>query len=983
MAMHFRPLFLAVLCLFLAVTLTGQTPDTAIVRGQVFDQSRAAVPGVEITLTNGQTGLKRTATTDSIGQFAISGVPISGEYDISAQKSGFAPGQLSNIYLVSGGTATFNFVLKPSSEGTEITVTGIAGEIRTDMPQVGVQLTETQIGATPLLNRRITTLPLLNAANRPTISTGDLFTNQTLFTTNGAGRRQAWFEVDGGNGVDLWGRQTIMTSLPVDSLQEMTVLSNAFSAEYGHGVGSVVNIVSKTGSNSYHGSALFNWRPSAMSAKLSGFTAQNATSGAQIIGDNLKQAAATLGGPVGSSGKTHFFLSGEYSWQNRVSPVTSAVAPGSFVGHYRGWLGFARVDHQINEKNNVFLRLGADSFRDTNPSGAVGGNTLPSAGRVFRRKTYTAEIGEMATISPSLLNNFRAQFQLGSPITEFDPFIYSTQVVVPIAGAGTYTSGTSQSAKLQNHQFEFNDTLAWTRGRHSFRFGGAVIHAHNGGNSKEFGGPNYLGTLTYKTCPASLGVTACETTYLTDVNNLQSYSQSFGNAIYTVDDTLYSLFAQDDIRLTNRLTLNAGLRYERQTFTDSTKNFAPRVGFAFSPWDEGKTVFRGGYGIYYSQIPDNAAANYALSGPTGVFTFSAGAGQIGFPSSISSVPYSTLPSGASVPVRSLYLRPGMASYYDQFLPTSTLKGYQSGFWSPYSHQWTLGIERELLSNWVLSLDYVGSHAIHVNRPLDVNAPASFIRTAQGQSRSAQAANCTRPYWVWWYQQNGTICNPNSASTPQPPYSVITSDVNNGYGYYNALDINLKHRFTRRSEMLFSYTWSHATNNVDPDIPQQNPNDPNLTGRQEYGDAIFDQRHRIVVSGIYQAPFQIRVGGVATYGSALPFNIVTGTTNSGDTGATTDRPIVNGTVLRRNAGRGNYIYDVSPFIERPFRLIAERLTLHLRAEAFNVFNHPNFVGYINTYGNATTPPATLGQPNPTGISSQLPARSLQFMARLQF
>jgi hypothetical protein len=264
----------------------------------------------------------------------------------------------------------------------------------------------------------------------------------------------------------------------------------------------------------------------------------------------------------------------------------------------------------------------------------------------------------------------------------------------------------------------------------------------------------------------------------------------------------------------------------------------------------------------------------------------------------------------------------------------------------------------------------------------VDPPTSFIRTAQGQTRTPQQANCTRPFWNWWYQQNGTTCNPAAATNPQPPYSVVTSDVNNGYSFYNALDVNLKHRLTRHAEMLVSYTWSHALDNVDPDIPQQNPNDPNLTGREEYANAIFDQRHRLVVSGVYEAPFKIRLGGIATYGSGLPFNIITGSTNSGDTGGTTDRPVVNGSVLRRNAGRGRNIYDVSPFVERQFQLVAERLGLNLRAEAFNIFNHPNFVGYIGTYGNGA-PPATLGLPNPTGINSQLAARSFQFSARLQF
>lgn len=971
----FWPLFIATL---LTCSLAAQTPDSAIIRGQVLDQSRAAVTGAAVTLSSRETGRQRTATTDGSGNFVVAGVPVTARYDIEVQKSGFSPAKLEHIALTGGSTATFDIILKASGESTEITVTGIAGDVRTDQPQIGVHLDEQLVNSTPTLNRRITYLPLLNAANRPTINTGDVFTNQNLFTTNGAGRRQTWFEVDGGSGVDLWGRQTIFSNVPVETVGEMTVLANAFSAEYGAGTGSVVNINTKSGTNQYHGSAAFIWRPAATSASLSGYTANTATAGTQITGDNLKQTAATLSGPLG--GKTQFFLNGEYSWENRTSPVNSAVAPGSYVGHYRGWMANGRFDHQINNAHNLFLRLTADNFRDTNPGGAVGGNTLPTVARIFRRATYTAAIGETAALSPSLLNNFRVQFMLGSPITEFDPVIYGTQYQVPIAGVGTFTTGTSQSAKLQNHQYELNDTLAWTHGKHSFKFGGGVIRAHNGGNSKEFGGPIYMGQFVYKTC--ALGMAACESqAYIGNINNVASYTQSYGNATYTVDDTLWSLFAQDDIRVSSTLTVNLGIRYERQTFTDATKNFAPRFGFSYNLFGDGKTVIRGGYGIYYSQIPDNLAANWALNGPTGVFNYTASSGQIGFPASVSAAPLPAFPAGATVPVRTIYLRPGRADYYDQFLPISTLIGYQDALLNPYSQQWTLGIERELAKDWVLTLDYVGSRTIKINRPLDVNPPTSLVRTAQGQSRSPQAANCTRPFWVAWYADHGTTCNPSAASNPQPPYALVQSDVNNGFMNYHALDVNLNHHMTRNFQMLLSYTWSHALDNVDPDIPGQNPNDPRLTGYTEYGDAIFDQRHRFVLSGVYNAPWKINLGGYFTLASGVPYNITTGSTNSGDNGGTTDRPVIDGNVIRRNAGRGLNIYDVSPFVERPFKIV-ERVSLNLRAEAFNVFNHPNFVGYNSVYGNAVLPPATFGQPS-TGITAQLPARSLQFSAKLLF
>ena len=965
--------------LLAGLPLLAQTPDTATLRGSIADATGAAVQGAQVLLHNELTGETRTTTSNTAGAFSLAGLPVSGQYRVEATHAGFVQAAVDHVALAAGTSAVLRLKLRVAGEMSTISVEGSASDVRVDQPQLGLVLDEQQAQSTPLPARRLTYLPLLDAANRPAINQGDIFMNQDLFTTNGAGRRQSLFVADGANAIDLWGRQTIFTNIPLMAVEQIAVLTNSFSAEYGASTGSVVNLVTRSGGDRFHGEVLELWRPGAPEAQLAGFTQTNATTGNEITSDVLGQTAASFSGALGASHGLHYFTAGEYNREAKASPITSPIAPGSYVGHYRGWLGLVRLDRQLSSGNNGFVRANIDNFSDSNPNGIVGGATLANVARIFRRRTYTGELGDTAVLSPRLVNNARLQFQLASPITEFDPVVYSTQFVVPVSAGGTFTSGTSQSALLLNRQYEFSDTLAATLGRHQLSLGASVVAAHNGGNSKEFGGPIFLGRFTYNTCTQAAAV--CESAaYLNNLANVANYQQSYGNASYLVDDQLWALFAQDDFHVSRRLTINGGLRYERQALTDAKLNFAPRVGFVYDLRGNGSTVARGGFGTYYSQVVDNSFASYALGEPSGVFTYTAAPGQVGFPTSVAAAPLPAFPAGAVAPIRSLYVRPGQPAYLNQYFPTSALNGYPAALLNPYSEQYTASLEQRLGAGWVMSLDYVGTHTLRIIRPLDVDAPATFLRTAQGQTRSAGAANCTRPYWIAYYAQHGTTCT--AANLNAPPYSVIQTDVNDGYLHYNALDLNVRHTFSRRFSALFSYTWSHTLDNVDPDTTAQNPNDPNLAQHTEYGPAIYDQRHRLVVSGVYVAPFKVNVGGVGTFASGLPYNIVTGTTNSGDTGATTDRPVINGAVIGRNAGRGNGIYSLDPYVSRMFPLYHEAVKLDLRAEAFNALNHANFVGYSGTYGNGSTAGAGFGGPT-YGVTSQLPARFLQFSARVSF
>ncbi|HEY6182299.1 MAG TPA: carboxypeptidase regulatory-like domain-containing protein, partial [Terriglobales bacterium] len=357
------PRLFPILALFLsAVFLAGQTPDAAIVRGQVLDQTRAAISGAEIKITNIRLGTERTTQSDSSGHFSFSGLAV-GPYNLTVHKDQFADLH-RELTLIGGTNANVTLQLNISNVKTEVVVTGTVGEVRADQPQLGQRLGPEQVQEMPLLNSRITFLPLLNAANRPAINQGDIFMNQNLFTTNGSGRRQTSWVVDGATGNDSWGRQTIFSNIPRVAVQEMTVLENAFSSEFGATTGGVVNIVTRTGGKHYHGDLIGVWRPDDASAKLSGFTAASANSGNQVVSDSLGQLSAAFSGPVPRSQSTQFFFGGEYSRENRGSAVTSPVAPGVFVGHYAGWMTFLRLDHQINERNNAFLRMNTDSFHD-------------------------------------------------------------------------------------------------------------------------------------------------------------------------------------------------------------------------------------------------------------------------------------------------------------------------------------------------------------------------------------------------------------------------------------------------------------------------------------------------------------------------------------------------------------------------------------------------------------------------------------------
>ncbi|MBS1798131.1 MAG: TonB-dependent receptor [Acidobacteria bacterium] len=930
----------------------AQTIDSATIKGSVADQRGAVIAGAAIVVTNQSTGLKRDVVTDGDGNFTFSNLPLTGKYKLTVSSNGFADGVKDNIELRANEAAAFNFTLavKGATEVGNVTIQGTTEGVQSDSAQLATRLDLRKIDETPVLGRKLTNLVQLNSSVRPARGTGDLFLNNYLFVINGNGRRQTTFSVDGSTGNDDWGRQTIFTNLPFSTIQEFTVLTNPVSAEFGRTAGNVVNVVTKSGTNDFDSDLLFLVRPSGIQTKQP--LANRRTR------DELLQLSGVFSGPLVED-RTHFLVGGEGNWQQRSTVVSSVLAPGTFDGKYKQGMFFARVDHRLDENNTLTGRFNLERFTDTNPSDAVGGNNLPSAARTFARNTYSAQLSETAVLSHRFVNEARAVFLLGSPITQFSPANPSTQLIRPIS-----TEGESRSALLTNRQFQFADTLSANVGDHSVKFGGDLEYSSSGGNGQEFGTGFILGQFRFTNARSSNP--AIPTSALT-IADAASFTQSFGNADYTVKQWLWSAFVQDDWRLRRDLTLNLGLRYERQTFTDDTNNFAPRIGFAYNVMGDNKTIVRGSYGVYYSQLRANLGAQFNLGGPTGVFTFTATPGQLGFPTSLTALP--SFPAGASLPARDIVIRPGRASYYSQFFDTSRLRGYPAALLNPTTQQGTIGVERDLGGNYFLKVDFVSAHTNKIDRLLDLNAPSVFIpfQTLATATRTATQANATRPITP---VANG--------------YRRIQVVINEGLSDYNGLQINLEKRLGRKFSFLASYTLSKTTNTVEPDAGSGDPADVNLLGENERALSQLDQRHRFVFSGSYRLPFGFTFGGVQTMAAGRPYAITAGVDTNGD-GSTADRPFdtSTGTFLRRNAGKGTPTYATDLFLQKTFAY-RERAKFEFRVEAFNVFNHRNIYGRSGNYGNAI-----IGTPSPLlgtavgGIANTDPGREIQFLMRFRY
>jgi carboxypeptidase family protein len=376
-----------------AVPASAQSPNTATLIVSVVDQTEAVVNDARISVINTATGGERDAMSQNNGAATIPALSLTGTYTVVVSKEGFDRAEVKDIVLRSGETASVKFKLLVGSAKAALTVYGTAEGIRADA-QIGRPMDSSKMDATPILGRKLTSLPLLNSAFRQGKGTGDLFVNQTYFVTGAGSRRTTTTTLDGANNDEAWGRQTMIATVPLGAVQEVSVLSNAFSSEFGWTAGPAVNIVTKSGTNTFHGEGLFMGRPGGMQAEafsITNFcppTVSSCVTPSTLkainpveIPDTLRQFSGSVGGPLIKDG-TFFFATADRTRQDRtafLSPTLPAFllpADGNlaYTGHYRQTLFNGRLDHNLTSNQNVMFRVNVDRFHDDNPQDAVGGS---------------------------------------------------------------------------------------------------------------------------------------------------------------------------------------------------------------------------------------------------------------------------------------------------------------------------------------------------------------------------------------------------------------------------------------------------------------------------------------------------------------------------------------------------------------------------------------------------------------------------------
>jgi Carboxypeptidase regulatory-like domain len=1074
----FIALYVVVFCTF--VPVRAQVAGGTIL-GTVSDPSGAVISNAEITITDRATGIVRTVTSNSAGFYTAPNLSP-GQYDVKISASGFSAGTVSGITLTVGAEQTINVVLQVGASSSTVEVTDVASGVDLATSSISGEVDGTTVRELPLNGRdwaQLATLQPGIAAVRNQSGIGGVGSADVVRGARGFGNQlsvsgtrptQNNYRLDGISFNDYTNGApggVLGTLAGVDAIQEFSVLTTNYSAEYGKTSGGVINAITRAGTNHYHGDLFEFLRNSALDAR-------NFFDGPNVPPFRRNQFGGAVGGPIVKD-KTFFFFNYEGLRQSlsstQVNTVPSnnarqgilstgnvtvdpavqpflqfwhtpngAILPGGDTAQYRvvtkqtgsGNFYTARVDHQFSSKDSLSASFFYDKTQLSNPDPLNNETFFNSNARPF------GSLEETHIFSPAFTNSARFGFSRNSAdiLTGpgANPFVTDTSlgsipgkpapfIVVP--GISTFFGGVDG---FPNFTFGWNsfqgyDDAFLTRGRHSIKFGFAVERMQSNNLFHFFDDGNFV----FPSLSA----------FLTNQPVVFSATIPSSATPRGIRETLYATYIQDDWRFRPNLTLNIGLRYEMTTIpnevngkqaslknmTDSqitvgapyfnnnptTKNFEPRIGFAWDPFRNGKTSVRGGFGLYdVLPLPYEFLIISSASAPVAENLTITNVVQGDFPTKA----YNTAIQGCVLPNLSCY----RTAYIDPNPHRS------------YVMQWNLNVQREIAPQTSITVGYVGSRGVRLPFRTDDADIVLPTKTAAGYlwpSNSTQGAGI------------GTRLNPNVGRIDRLAFGADS--------YYDALQVGVERKFSHGLQFQSSFTWGKSIDTGSSTIAgDQFSNSPSslpffFDAKLRRGQSDFNLARNLVISGTWQIPglksqsgFMAwatngwQIGGVLQASSGAPFTVLVGGDplglNNTDPFAYPDRitgsgcgsgvnpgnpnnyiklqcftmPPSQGTTtsgapiytLLGNSGRnpvtgpGLINVDFSVFKNIPIHKLTETTNLQFRAEMFNIFNHANFAPPLDNNVLFNPDGSAVGN---AGVidATQTSSRQIQFGLKLVF
>jgi len=984
----------------------GQATASGTIEGTVLDKSQSSISGAEVVITSKATGATRNATTSDAGTFRFDLLPA-GFYTAKVTKDGFGT-VVETVELLVGQTSTANVTLNPGAVSETIEVSEQAPLLDVAKTSVSQDITPKEVEELPMVGRDVANLAYLAPGVKATDSYDPTKNRYAILSVNGENGRNVNVTVNGVDNKDNTVGGPVM-QLPLEAVQEFQISTQRFSAENGRSEGAAINMITKSGTNNYHGSLFGYFRAAALDTDEK----QADGHGGQVSAHpdySRQQFGGSVGGPFIKDKLFGFFaIERERETQGLQESIDSynqlvlakgaglAAQPAlSIPRPFYEWRYNGRMDWTINNRNTAYVSYTSQANNSLNDQSDGTGDL--TNGNFTVNHLQLANLTVNSILPHNAVNQFTFGFQYWNNL--IDSTISAPLVVFP----GPTEFGTNTNVPQQSFQrkWQFKDDVSKTFGKHTLKAGGDYIW-----NPVEGGFFKFSSTLEI-----DFGATpSCILAAVNDPANKcgpSFYPQQFatpglvtlmtianGDPRFIVATKQLGLYFQDDYKATRRLTLNLGIRWDKdfntfgssdiansRTFQelvalnspisnpyvgkvlgDDNKNISPRFGFAYDVTGAGNHVIRGGYGLYFGNSFQNIPLFMEQQANSTIFQ------QV----------FTLQDPGAAVPGTGLTLGqwqygvsplPTIAAPSSQLLPGSVGRLMDPNYRNPVTEEFNLGYSWALNHNSVFEVEYVHVLSLHENKTINVDQKVPDV------TKPVNKQCCYRPL------------DPAFGASTQPELASVRDEQSIGRSQYNGYNFSYHQRLTHHFSLNANYTlaWAYGFDGGGTSFRDYPRLATNPFASYEWGPSPNDERHHVTISGIWELPLGLQLSPILQFGSARPYNI-TNSSNTLNTGGGTFNAVVVPTsdptnflaFKGNNTGAQNCFYGINgvsqactiakfaplrgdPFFELDMRLaknfkFREHYNLQIVAQAFNLTNRAN---YGNDFG-ANIGSSTFGHP----------------------